>query len=275
VGILWFPFGLRVGPDADVWNIHANPTQYPWFNPVLLRPFLFTTYRLSSFLFPESFVGYNLLVAACVFGKGLVMYMLLDRLLPERPAFAFLTAALLTVYPAGIFTFRANMVGYHFATLCYLAAVFLLVVYRDRPRAWVLGSMYAALALGLGTFETLLPLVLFTPILLVLMEGGISRRVLRTSLLWLLIPTVLTIYLAFALLTKAGNAAYQSSRLNVPAHGLAAALADSLVHVYRQHFWMGYRTGLERLVGSAAPTSHRLLALAAAAIVGAIGGTLY
>jgi len=153
--------------------------------------------------------------------------------------------------------------------------VLLLVVYRDRPRAWVLGSMYAALALGLGTFETLLPLVLFTPILLVLMEGGISRRVLRTSLLWLLIPTVLTIYLAFALLTKAGNAAYQSSRLNVPAHGLAAALADSLVHVYRQHFWMGYRTGLERLVGSAAPTSHRLLALAAAAIVGAIGGTLY
>jgi len=241
-----------------------------------LRPFVCSPYRLASTFFPESFVGYNLLVALTVLGKGLVMFRLLDRLQPGRPGFAFLAAALFAFYPAGIFIYRANMVAYQTAVLCCVVAAYCLVLHDERPRAAALVGMLAAQVLGLGIIETMLPIAFVTPILLVWRRGGLSRHVARLAALWWTLPAALTAYVGYALLTKAGVVSYQSGRIAVPAGNHGDALRDSFVHVVMHHFWIGFRRSLGQLIGLDGDVSlaHAATAFAAALIAGLVAWML-
>jgi hypothetical protein len=272
VCVLWAPFGLRVGPDTDIWHIHGNPEQYRWFIPQPLRPLGFAICRLPGLLTPTSFLAYNLLTALGVLAKGVMLFLILGRLPPRRMAVGFLAAALLMLYPAGVMRYRTNMVTYQAVVFLYLLAVFLLVSQWQRPRVPKLIGMLVILTFALGVTETLLPLVCLTPAVLVWAGGRPDRRMLLLSLGWWIPPVILTGGLLYALLGGAPSASYQSSRIAITWDGLGAAALDAMWHLGRAHFWMGWRSGLESILNAAsdATPGQRGMVLLAALVAGAV-----
>ncbi|MHB8753308.1 MAG: hypothetical protein ACYDBJ_29500 [Aggregatilineales bacterium] len=119
------------------------------------------------------------------------------------------------------------------AVLAYLAAVHLLIIYWRRPRWWLLIGMWIPLLLCLGTYETAYPLVVFTPLILVWLQRGTSRRILRVAALWYLVPLIMAPLVVNALLT---GGTIESAIVNSDTGTLAERLSGYLTYFVRPYY---------------------------------------
>lgn len=243
-----------------------------WHNvEVQSRPGKVLPIAVAHYLTPDSYVGYNLLHAGLIFGKGVLLFLLLRRLAPGGDVVAALTAMLLVVFPAdeGILTTRSTPI--HMASLLYLLALYTLLLYWIRPKVWKLLVVWLSLAVSLLTYEVSYPLVFFSPLLLVWLQKGVSRRVVRVSLMWYAIPALTFVrsleHLFFRPSSMQGNlldAGMQGSGLI----GAIPEMLDSVWLAYARHFVIGWRIGLEQLTDNPLYLALGVITLGIAAFTG-------
>jgi hypothetical protein len=176
--LLWLPFGLKTTGLVEEIGL-TEPLdlgQQLFFltpnSPLAssrTRPLQMFFFAASYALDHNSFAYYNVFMMLFMFGKMVVVYWLLLEFLPHRNLLAFMTAILFAIYPSdtGLFAFRT--IHIHSATLAYLFAVYLLVLFwkRHNPIS-KLALIGAALLLivSLWQYQIALPAALVTPLIL-------------------------------------------------------------------------------------------------------------
>lgn len=209
VFLLWLPFDLRRTPLVEWWSSHGVYDQvgFPLATSGMFktRPLAALPYYLGYSLTPDSYVGGTVFLAILIFARMAIPYWVGRRIAPERPALAYVFALLFALYPADSMQFALRAVGSHFTVVCYLAATAFLVSYWFRPRLLSLTAMWLSLAIGLLSAPTPYGAVLITPILLWHLQGGISRRVVRVSLLWWAVPALVVLYIFLSSITAPGE----------------------------------------------------------------------
>ena len=250
--ILWAPFGFNVTGINETWvtrGVFADTKNasgiYP-VNELFARPGVVPMMALAHYLTPDNFVGYNLVHAAFFVGKGILLYLLVRRLLPGGAAIALLAAALFIVYPAdaGLMTLRATHI--HGAVFFYLLALYLLVLYWDKPRPVTLVGMWLALGISTSAYEAGYALAAVSPLALVWLEKRLSRRVAQVALLWYLPPLISLSNLAYHMLTQPRT--LQTTVLedgiaagNREDTSLLAEMVSGTITAFERHFALGWQ----------------------------------
>lgn len=232
---LWLPFGLNTGFWADGWATLAPVDQGGTgvIPTPASRPFLYVPWWIGYVLTPQSLIGSNLVVLLSIFGKGLLSYGIWRKLgMAEYTAFA--AAALTVVFPLDNGLFYMGALSIHFALLCYLGAVFCLVSYHlQRKWIWLI-PIALCLIITVGIYETVYPLLLFTPVLLVIVTGRLNKQILVTAALWYIVPFLNGIRLLLLRIENPANFGYQmgllDSSLSIP------SMLGSAITNYRKHF---------------------------------------
>lgn len=247
--LLWLPFGPNVMGIREEWitrAFFATGLDPVWGGAEFAtRPGAVPMIAAAHYLTPDSYVGYNLLHAFFFFGKGLLFYLLVRRLLPVGAVIALLTAALFIVYPAdaGLMTMRATHI--HGAVFFYLLALYLLVRYWDRPRPLTLALMWLALGMSASTYEAGYALIAVSPLVLVWLEKRLSRRVVRVALLWYVPPLLALANLAYHMFAQPLSIQNRVLAAGIEAGdregtSLLSEVLFGLVTAFERHFLLGW-----------------------------------
>ncbi|MEP7292539.1 MAG: hypothetical protein ABI835_12195, partial [Chloroflexota bacterium] len=212
-----------------------------------MRPMDATWFIVAHELTPDSFVGFNLYTMLTFFLKGLLLYAILHKLLPENPLFAIGAALLFIIFPAddGLFTFRGMNI--HTAVCLYLFAVYLLLSYHEKPRLLKLIGIWVSLIVCLFTYELPHPLIAVTPLILIWKERQFSKSLFRVALLWWAAP--LTAFL-YAVAVFSSGSTYQSSVLGLSGlnrPGVVGEIVETIWMTYRRHFIDGWVIALQQI----------------------------
>ena len=232
--ILWLPFGLSVPFWADGWpKIAALDTGVIAEEG---RPLVNVPYEFARLLSPNLFASVNLLLIATIFGKASLFYLILKRLTGNK-LLAFAAAALVIVFPVDTAIFNDGVMSIHFALFCYMGAVYALLAYWERPRWYWLVLMWLGLLFTTGIYETVYPLVLFTPLILLYKQPRISRRFVGVALFWYAVPLLVAVRLLFLIARQDDSFGYQSNLFT----GIdPPAMINSLLRAYARNFHSGW-----------------------------------
>ncbi len=200
--LLWIPFGVNTTVGAfEEWTV-LNDLQLgrqAIFSPVNpTRPLVFSFFAVLSLLpFDDLFLTYNLASMGLFIGKALVVYAVLRRVIPKIPHIALMTALLFIIYPAdvGLFSFRS--INIDFSIFLGLLAIYLLIRYWQQANGWLWPVLWGVQLLTLLTYEVMYLLLLASPLLLLWLDRTFSTRFWKTTILWLMIPTVLLTWTIF------------------------------------------------------------------------------
>src|SRR5260370_5937031 len=181
---LWLPFGWRVTGLYEEW-FYMSYTDEGKGKPLRLlydpypgeeyRPLTLAPYAFGYLLTPNSFLGLNIILALCLLGKGTAMYALVRRLVPANLALAFVSGALLVVYPADSALLTLRTTNHHAGVFFFLLALNLLIVAWQRFRCTTLLAMLVAEGVALVTYVGAIPLSFCAPVLLVWLRDCIAR----------------------------------------------------------------------------------------------------
>lgn len=277
VFLLWLPFGWQIGFYTDEWTT-MNDIQAGAFITGSVRPFEVVSWYIAYHLTPENlYIGINVLVMLLMMGKGIVSYLLLSDLRFNK-LHAFGTAALLVLYPADKGVFYLGALTIHSSILSYLLAVWLLVRFWHSGRWWLWIAISFVTGICIGLYEGIFPLIFFAPLILVYLEGRISRRVIVTSLLWMIVPCLFGLRAASILFFNSSTNSYQSS-LFASDHSIGTILAsigranqfsliDAWISATNQMFTYGTWSELRGLLNLIVTRAYFFDILAAIAIVG-------
>src|SRR5713101_7695246 len=192
---LWLPFGWKVTGLYEEWFYMSytdagNPFRMLYDPPYneSYRPLTLAPYILGYVLTPSSFLGSNIVLALWLLGKGVAMYSLVRRLVPDNTALAFVSGALLVVYPADTALLTLRTTNVHAGVFLLLVALNLLIVAWQRFRWPTLLAMLLAEGIALGTYEGGLLLTLCAPALLVWLQHGVDKRLAAVTALWWAVP---------------------------------------------------------------------------------------
>ncbi|MEZ4668801.1 MAG: hypothetical protein R3E39_12895 [Anaerolineae bacterium] len=232
---LWLPYGFNISAQSDEWVHMALLARVPFNLQNDIRPLLRLPWAIAHVLTPDSFLGLNLLLALTFYIKGLALYGIVRRLLPSFPALAYAAGILLIIYPGDFGTFNLITTGISVSLACWLVAAYFLLVYWQRPGILPLLVMWGFLFVAVGIVEIVYPLVLFTPLLLVFLEGRFNRRMLLAAALWYAAPIFLVTFAALQSLAGSNVLDYQSTRF--AADNSIPTLIVAAVQPYRWLFW--------------------------------------
>jgi hypothetical protein len=265
--IWWLPGGFGMTAILDEWTmlLRASTGDLPIFYPEAAptRPLTYIPWILAWALTPESFLGLNLVMLAVHWLKGAAMLALLLRLVPTRPAFAWIGAALFMLYPADHGMFYPGILNSQLSSALAIIAVERLLAHWQRPTPLRLALMLTTQALTVLTYEAGIPLLLCAPALLIWLERGISRRFWRFAAIWTAIPLVWMGYIVYTLV--GGGASYQASLIDLG--GERWELLHGLSYMLSMNYITGFRLGAE--TGRRALTGEQpLIFLVAAASIG-------
>ena len=280
VAALWLPFGLKTTGLMEEWLSYNNyerpaPTDRNEDANFLtlsgdqrLRPLQDTSAAFAHLLTPDSFVGLNLVQIVSIIVKGMALYLLLTKLMPRQRFFALTAALLLVVFPAdqGIFTFRG--VHIHGAVALYLFAVYFMLRAWDRLRLPTVLMMVASAVASIFIYEIGYPLVMLTPLLLLIKLGEpeFRKRFVRLGLIWYAAPILTLLYTALTLGTGPTYQSWVIQHSGINQTSVLGEMAQAVVNAYVQHFAGGWLDAL-RLIGANA----RFMLLAALLTLTALG----
>ncbi|MEZ4669804.1 MAG: hypothetical protein R3E39_18010 [Anaerolineae bacterium] len=258
---LWLPFGLNITDFSDTWVFYGSlDAGLPFLSDS--RPFQLVMYHVAYAIDHNSFIGANILMLLFFIGKSLAVYGGLRLLLPQQPLFAFLSAALLMLFPADTGTFWLAAFNVHSPVFFYFLAVFSLLWYWRSPHGLKLLLMGGSLVWSF-TYEANYPLIILTPLLLWVANGRLSRRVVRVTVLWYIVPVIMVARL-FLIAGQQGSGAflYQEALLQQGLGGgnIVARIADSFLRAYQRNIGTGWVETVLHLKSSL-KTQHLLVAL--------------
>jgi hypothetical protein len=245
VGAIWLPFGGNVGPTQDEWRILdlivSGEPMVPAHHPLhVLRPFIFVPNLIAFRLTPDSFVGMNVVIALSMFLKGMLLYVLIRQLVPNRPpGLAFLSGALFALYPAYAMAFWGAAMAAHCGHVLFLLALTSFLAWRTSRRIGFLAAAWAALFATSGIVENVYPFVLLVPALFLVGGPTSRRRVLIDTALWLAVPLAfMTRYVTTAV---ASVGSYQGTLFAMPT---VSQVLVSLARAYGYGIFGGWGPGV-------------------------------
>lgn len=236
VALLWLPVGLRGGLTADAWHNFAEVDRGVYLvSP--MRPFLSTPWRIAYLLASENFIGVNVVLIALLVIKSLLVYQIL-HLLNTAQQFAFGVAALVAIFPADTGLFYLGALPIHFMVALLLAAVYMLLRYWKYRRPLSVVAMMTLQALSLGIYEAYFPVIAAVPLLLWWQQKHFSRRLVRVSLIWYIVPVIMALRLLYVVVFLPASADYQSRLFT----GLPTLndLFSAVANVFGRHFLTGW-----------------------------------
>lgn len=206
--LLWLPFGLQVGYYADEWTVMAD-IQSGAFLTGSVRPFELLTWFMAYHLTPDSFLGLNLLMLVMIAAKAIAAYLLLTELSLNR-LYAFGAAALLLLYPVDGGVFYMGSISIHTSAFLVLISLWMLARFWRSGRWWWWLPISLTSALCLGMYEGVFPLFLLAPLMLVYLQGRISRRLVVVSVVWFILPLLFGLRIIATLNTPVATSSYQA-----------------------------------------------------------------
>jgi len=286
--LMWVPFGFNVPLVFDpsfhlqMFDAGQRPFSLQNFltNPVSsflgYRPFAYLWIQLHYYLTPDSFVGWNVIHALSFWAKGFALYVLVKYLIPTPSAFAFMVAALCVVYPVDTAVFRVDMAGVNFHFALYLLAVRILIAFWKCPSIAKLIGMFFCLGISVGTYDSIYPLILFSPLIIVILEKRVTLlKLCGVSALWYLIPSIKLYPYIESLF--AGNFVLNRAYAPVQSNFLYE-LMHTFKFVYSQHLYIGYKEGFCQVIATVrgdTPLSFLIVSIVAALITGLFAKTIF
>jgi len=273
VTLLWLPYGFDRGPALDIWRVMTlgGNLYYQSSPPATLLDLVTTRFvpmwqwLLGNMLTPESFVGYNLLLAGTIALLGVVFFGVIKTLLPGYQGLAFLAAVLAILNSTDDWYFTIENVHIEILILEFFLAVYLLLIYWRYPSRLLFLFIIALQISIAGNYDSFYPLFLAVPLLLLWQDRRITRRWIITSLLWCLFPLIR--FAGFVYATFIAKTHYASSMVNdsIPLQtALGSRFFDSLAFVYKMTLGFGYQEGLKQVVETfrgGVPPLHLILSL--------------
>lgn len=252
---LWAPFGFRRTGLMEEWGFYYRFDLLPALGLRALsvpgqanRPLIALPVMLGYLLSPDSFVGLNVLLFVFTVGKVVLLYVLIRQMLPQQTLLAFFAVILYFVYPAEPALFSTRIINYQFAWFIFLITPNLLVLYWKQPKLLTLIGIWLFQFVCLAAYEAPYPVLLLTPLLLVWLQKGLNRRVLRIAALWYIVPLITLGWLAVTILQ--GGSAYQAGLLSAETlHGeqLVLSYLSNFVRMYTHDFIDSWKMTLESI----------------------------
>jgi hypothetical protein len=254
---LWLPFGWKVTGLYEEWFVMSggdigNPVRMLYDPPSnqSYRPLTVAPYILGYILTPDSFLGFNIIFAIWMLGKGFAMYALVRRLVPENPSLAFVSGALLVVYPADHALLTLRTTNIHAGVFLFLVALNLLILAWQRFRWTTLLVTLVAEGVALATYDGAIPLAFCAPVLLAWLRGGIDKRLAAVAASWWGVSMYFLFHLILALRNPTTYAAqlWVGSDLGKPHFvEILRSWRYSVTRAYRQTFGTGWYEALREL----------------------------
>lgn len=266
IGVLqWLPFGWNVSPRIDGWTLLADVDSglrpFIFISPDLVtRPFFFWVWIVNHHFDPNNFVLINLILMTMQIVRGTALYALMWRLFPHQRLFAYLSGALLMVFPADSGTYYEGATHVLLSFTLQLAALTLLVWYwkgHARHRWWLLVLALVLEVVSVGNYEIGDLLLLAVPLLLWWLERRITLRLLGVAVLWWIAPAMsLFVSFADAFFNKASHHSTMLETSGVP-------YSQKLANAFQAQYWTGYQQGyIESLAAPTTTAGDRNLAAA-------------
>jgi hypothetical protein len=254
---LWLPFGWKVtglyeewlfmsgGDTGDPVRLLYHPYPSEAYRPLTLAPYI-----LGYILTPGSFLGFNIIFALWALGKGAAMYALVRRLVPDNPALAFVSSALLVVYPADHALLTLRTTNVHAGVFLFLIALNLLIVAWQRVRWSTLLAMLVAEGIALATYDGGILLSLCGPGLLLWLRPRIDKRLVTVAALWWGVSVSFLLHLILTLRDSGSYAAQllaQSTVGKMPVVAILRSWGHSMARAYLRNFGTGWYEALRGL----------------------------
>lgn len=251
IGLLYLPFGIDTIGQWEEWFSRS-------FFEGLYRRRLYTEMaHRFSFLVPqgmgflvdaESFAGYNIIFALCLWGKLALFYGIM-RYFGVGQLFAYLITILFGVYPVDSGLMNLRSISLQFSVLNLLAAIYLVLHYLRNPSRSGLAGVLLALVIGIGAYEAQYALILVMPLLWWYRSRKPRWREVNLTIIWYLAPAFKLIYLLLLVLTGRGfyRSNYVYAGTEVKVDNLIAATIDNLLAVYQRTFVLGWGEALADL----------------------------
>jgi hypothetical protein len=150
-----------------------------------------------------------------MFLKGLLLFVLLRQLLPQRPpGFALLGGALFALYPAYGSAFWGTAMAGHFGQAFFLLALTSFLAWRASGAGVLLVVTGLALTVTCGLAENVYPFALMVPALFLADARASFRRFVRHTLLWLIVPAFFIVH--YVRVAASGSSSYQRALYSRP-----------------------------------------------------------
>jgi hypothetical protein len=264
LSLLWIPFAW-VRPTnfggTDDWVVinlvSSGIIDFPYAN----RPLNLVWTLPAPLLVPDDLRGFWLLYGLYLSLGGLVVFALGRRLLPDRPALAFLWAAFTVAWAphdeARVVAVTSTFYGgVTFGTL--LALLFFHESLRGERSATLVLALGIVVSLGAArSHECALPLLMGAPLLLLPFRRVHLRRSLLVLGVW---EAAMSMALIWALLPILRPAEYASYQLSGGSSGSLPVLAQRLVRQFGLHLLPLFTSGLVELLRPAVPLAAGLFA---------------
>jgi hypothetical protein len=232
--LLWLPFGLNAVTGGEEWAMIslADTTD---FRIGGARPLLRLATEVGYLIYPDSLAGFFLVMCICILGKSISIYGIIHQLTPKLRSVAFASGALLMVAPLEYRLYDLTLLNYHFTAFTFAASVFFFIWHYNHPHWLKLLMMWLLLLPTSLITEGVFPLLMVVPFLILWKEGHITRRFLKLSALWYVIPLAAIVYIASITLRSVSGASYQRSL--IAADNSIATLVDVSWTLFRSHLW--------------------------------------
>ncbi len=249
----WLPFGWNIGPRNDGWTLWSDVDNgYTPFititSDLITRPFYFWIWIITHKLDSENFVLLNIDLMILVIIRGTALYVLLRRLFPGQILFAYLSGALLMVFPADSGTYFLGATHVLLSYTLQLVALNLLIWYWRDKKWWQLVLALLVEAISIGNYEIGDLLYFAFPLILWWLDRRITRRLLLVSLLWWVFP-VISFSAANADLFF-NPASHHSTLLDRSGVSYATKLQNVLQAQYWTHYQQGFSQIAQTLTGN-------------------------
>lgn len=231
--ILYLPFGFNSVGHWESWGYRAYlEGQHSWNVEFELttRFWVMAPHLLASIIAPDSFVGFHLVHLLILWAKLSLLYGILRKLGFARPH-AFLTTVLFMVYPVNSDLLSLRSLPNQFSVMSLLAAVLLMLEYRERPSRWHLLGIWLALVFNIVTNETAYAIILVAPALWLARRPRWSSKNLNLTLVWYLFPAC---KIAHMLLLSSLNMRFYNSYVFESGKSPQGISADALVALFRR-----------------------------------------
>lgn len=273
VGVLWAPIGLKPTGLFDEWRRldEFDRLTLGDLNHSGARPLVRLIRWIPSALTPGATTGLDYLTLLMFFIKGLMAYQIMHMLTLGNRAAAFVIGVLFILYPAEGDPFSMQNAPNQISFTCYLIAVCLLFTSYKKYSLLRLRVMILFLVTSLMVYETAYTTAFFVPLLLVWLDKGFTKRVMRVAAVWyaaLLICLVYTLNFYLDAFTRPRSYVSKYSVVDekTPLE-LVEKVVDAMLKAYARHFGGGWFEAFNEL-GSI--TVYHVFALVLALIVGAV-----
>lgn len=275
--IVWLPVQFQTAGIQEEWRIRAvfdgNITTYGDSGNdtadeiFYTRPIIGILNHFAYVITPDSFVSHHLILIGLLLAKGMMLYLILSRILPDFPLLGYLCALLLIFYPSDPAVVSLRVIHTHLAIVMILSSIFCLIqYYQQHQRRYLIGMWISQVIAGF-TIEIGYPLFFFTPVIILIMEQRLSKRFITTMILFYIVPAISFLYSIIQILVV--QISWQRTAL---APYTIRDYAKNIINLYNYNFVTAWQNIVEALTANATTTD--LIVLGATVLTTFIGGLL-